>query len=299
MSLLFDFLKMHNHIDYSGFQGSGIKHLDKNYIKNMSFYIPSINEQKKIVSTLESVDLVIKNSEIKIDKLKDLKKSILNKLMTKGISNTKFKDSTMGKIPVDWNIKKLTDCLEKIVDCEHKTAPKVSYSNYWAVPTNAVKDGKMVLSELYNISEDSFTTWTNREIPRRGDVMFTREAPSGETCIINEDRKVCLGQRMVLLRPKKEVTDGNFLNYFFNTDKGKKSIFRLSLGTTVSRINIEDIKKLKVLIPSISEQNEITNILLSHDDNLDKEIQKLTKLKFFKKSLLKNLISGKKKFSTI
>ena len=63
---------------------------------------PPLSEQKKIVSVLNSVDEVIKNTQKHIQKLQDLKKGIMNELLTKGIGHTKFKDSKLGKIPKSW-----------------------------------------------------------------------------------------------------------------------------------------------------------------------------------------------------
>ncbi len=47
-------------------------------------------------------------------------------------------------------------------------------------------------------------------LPFYGDVLFTREAPAGEGCLVPRELKVCMGQRMVMLRPKTEKVDPVF-----------------------------------------------------------------------------------------
>ena len=280
-------------INYSGFQGSGIKHLDKGFVQKLTFATPPIPEQKKIASILKSIDEVIEETQSQINKLQDLKKGVMNELLTKGIGHTEFKDSELGRIPKSWEVKKLANCLDKIVDCEHKTAPKVENSDFFVVPTNAVKDEQLIYTEIYKTSEDAFIEWTARTVPQAGDLMFTREAPAGESCFVPENINVCLGQRMVLLRPKKEILEGRFLNYFLNSQVGQNNIYRFSLGTTVSRINMEDIRKLHIPVPSIDEQKTISEIILSYDSMIHFKKVNHGKFQSLKKSLMQDLLTGK------
>ena len=67
-------------INYLGFQGSGIKHLDKRFVQKLIFSFPPPQEQKKIASILTSVDDVIETTQKQIDKLQDLKTTILHHL---------------------------------------------------------------------------------------------------------------------------------------------------------------------------------------------------------------------------
>ena len=64
-------------------------------------------EQQKIASILTSVDEVIEKTEAQISKLQDLKKGMMQELLTKGIGHTEFKDSPVGRIPKGWEVVKL------------------------------------------------------------------------------------------------------------------------------------------------------------------------------------------------
>lgn len=63
---------------------------------------PPLPEQQKIAAILSSVDDVIEKTRAQIDKLKDLKTGMMQELLTKGIGHTEFKDSTVGRIPKNW-----------------------------------------------------------------------------------------------------------------------------------------------------------------------------------------------------
>ena len=125
-----------------------------------------------------------------------------------------------------------------VVDCEHKTAPYIEESEYLVIRTSNVRNGRLQMKDMKYTTSMGFHKWTQRAVPEYGDVFFTREAPAGESCLVPYDKNVCMGQRMVMLRPKKDIIDPVFLSLILNTERTKADISRLSIGSTVSRINI-------------------------------------------------------------
>ena len=76
------------------------------------FWLPSIEEQKKISELLWSIEYNIQKTEKLIDTTEKLKQGLLNELLTKGIGHTRFKDSELGRIPEEWEVVKLGDITE-------------------------------------------------------------------------------------------------------------------------------------------------------------------------------------------
>lgn len=182
-----------------------------------------------------------------------------------------------------------------VVDCEHKTAPYVEKSDYLVVRTSNVRNGQLLMEDMKYTTIDGYNEWTQRAVPAYGDVLFTREAPAGESCLVPHDKKVCMGQRMVMLRPNKDVTDPIFLSLILNTERTKTDISRLSIGSTVSRINIADIKKLKVASPPLQEQRKIAQILSTWDKAIATTEKLIDASKQQKKALMQQLLIGKKR----
>lgn len=182
-----------------------------------------------------------------------------------------------------------------VIDCEHKTAPYVKQSEYLVVRTSNVRNGILHMKDMKYTTKGGFEEWTQRAVPEYGDVLFTREAPAGESCLVPRDKNVCMGQRMVMLRPKKEITDSVFLSLILNTDRAKADISRLSIGSTVSRINISDIKKLKVASPPLPEQRKIAKILSTWDSAIATTEKLIANSKQQKKALMQQLLTGKKR----
>ncbi|AAN53465.1 restriction endonuclease subunit S [Shewanella oneidensis MR-1] len=281
---------------------SGIPHISNGDIKNFRFPFPPLPEQQKIAAILTSVDEVIEKTQAQIDKLKDLKSGMMQELLTKGVGikqgdkyvpHIEFKDSPVGKIPKSWEVKPLNSVVLKIIDCEHKTAPYVDKSEYLVVRTSNVRHGELVLDDMKYTHADGYAEWTNRAIPSLGDVLFTREAPAGESCLVPENTKVCMGQRMVLLRPDANVIFSNFFSLFLTSEAASCAIYERSIGTTVSRINIEDIKRIPCIVPPLSEQQEISKAIQSVQNSILNKQEKLQSLKNLKKALMQDLLTGK------
>lgn len=183
----------------------------------------------------------------------------------------------------------------KVIDCEHKTAPYVEHSEYLVVRTSNVRNGRLVEKDMKYTTQEGFEEWTQRGVPVYGDVLFTREAPAGESCLVPKNTKVCMGQRMVLLRPIQSKVDPVFLSLILATEKSKFDIRRLSIGSTVSRINIADIKKLRVASPPLPEQKKIAQILSTWDKAISTTEQLLANSQQQKKALMQQLLTGKKR----
>jgi type I restriction enzyme S subunit len=85
-------------------QGSGQPNLSGTLIKHSELLVPPVLEQQKIAAILTSVDDVIEKTEAQINKFQDLKKGMMQELLTKGIGHTEFKDSPVGRIPKGWDV---------------------------------------------------------------------------------------------------------------------------------------------------------------------------------------------------
>ncbi|WP_323936844.1 restriction endonuclease subunit S [Aeromonas caviae] len=183
----------------------------------------------------------------------------------------------------------------KVIDCEHKTAPYVEHSEFLVVRTSNVRNGQLVMDDMKYTTQAGYNEWTQRSVPEYGDVLFTREAPAGESCLVPTGKKVCMGQRMVMLRPNKKKVDPVYLSLILATEKCKSNISRLSIGSTVSRINIADIKKLRVATPPLPEQRKIAQILSTWDKAISTTEQLLANSQQQKKALMQQLLTGKKR----
>ena len=159
----------------------------------------------------------------------------------------------------------LQDICRLIVDCPHSSA-KDEGAGYPLIRTPNVGRGRLILNGVQRVSRSIYLSRIFRATPRKGDLILAREAPAGNVAIIDSDELVCLGQRTMLLRPDEKIVNPYFLAYYLNAPEQRSRLLRVSNGATVSHINVADVRKFAISLPSRACQDKVANILKSLDD---------------------------------
>ena len=155
-----------------------------------------------------------------------------------------------------------------IYDCPHTTA-KDEGKGYPLVRTPNVGKGRLILNGIHRVSEDVYNSRNARAIPEEGDLILAREAPVGNVSIIMDGQRVCLGQRVVLIKPKRELVDPHFLTYYLLSAEVQHRLKNHANGAVVAHLNVSDIRNLLVSLPELDEQIAIGKILRSIDDKIE------------------------------
>ena len=239
--------------------------------------LPPLSEQAAIVRFLDHVDQRIQRyihaRQKLIALLEEQQRAIIDEAVTgridvrTGQRYAAYKPTDvegLKEVPEHWDVVALKRVLIALIDCEHKTAPAVAESEYYVVRTSAVRGGILVWEGTYCTDKSAYTEWTSRGVPRLGDVIFTREAPAGEACLVPEGRQVCLGQRTVLLRPDPTRYDPSFLIHMIYGGPPRVRVLLASQGSTVGHFNVDDIGWMSVLVPPLHEQKELAAVLGSY-----------------------------------
>jgi len=269
-------------INYS--QTSALTNLNAGIINSIPISLPSIPEQKKIASILNSVDDLIEKTQSQINKLQDLKKGTMNELLTKGIGHAEFKDSELGRIPKSWDIVSL-DSVSKIIMGQSPNSS--SYNN------NRVGlpffQGKTDFGDYFPMAR----IWCSKplKVAPVSSILLTVRAPVGDINITKEE--CCIGRGLAAIQAESINSDFLFENLKFL--KNKFNFY--SQGTTFEAINQSDLKSFKIMKPSLSEQKKIITILKSINNNASISNVYLKKIVFLKKSLMQDLLTGKVRVS--
>ncbi|WP_024333848.1 restriction endonuclease subunit S [Desulfotignum balticum] len=159
--------------------------------------------------------------------------------------------------------------IAEIVDCEHKTAPKVEVSEYLSVRTTDISNGRLNYENANRVSEKIYFEWIKRATPEPGDIILAREAPVGEAGWIDTGYKVCLGQRTVLIKIHHNEVYKKFALYYLVNPETKYDLQSRSTGSVVAHLNMKDIRAFEISLPPLPEQKAIASVLSSLDDKID------------------------------
>jgi type I restriction enzyme S subunit len=248
-------------------------------VKSQHIPLPPLAEQERIVARLDAAfaDIAEATAAAKANlrNARALFDSYLDQVF-----------STRGE---GWVERRLGDVGE-IFDGPHAT-PKTIGSGPIFLGISALKDGDIDLSETRHISEEDFSQWTRRIVPKAGDFVFSYETRLGQAAIIPEGLRCCLGRRMGLIRFDKSIIDVSFFTYLYISPKGKEYLdTKVVSGATVDRYSIRDFPDFSFTIPDLTTQREITQktkVVKSHTKSLiDCYVRKLAALAELRQALL-------------
>lgn len=158
-------------------------------------------------------------------------------------------------------------CLD-VVDCPHTTPEVADDGAFEAVRTASVRSGKYRPGNGIRVDRQ---TWLARNAggpPKLGDVLFTREAPAGEACMVpSED--ICLGQRMVLLKVDERTCVGKFLLWQIYSDRVQDHFRLAANGSTVGNVRLPVLRTTPIWLPPLDEQHRIAAYLDDRTAKID------------------------------
>jgi len=295
--------------------GSTVLHLQTSKVPSLKLKIPENKTEQKIIAVILSrVDRAIELTEALIAKQQRLKTGLMQKLLTKGIdehgnirseATHEFKDSPLGRIPKDWEIRKLTQVAE--------------YQNGGAFPSAEYGNAGIPLLRPGNLPNDDFVVWDNAHtiflpvhwaqlameyIVGEGELVMNLTAQSleeqflGRVCMTPPGTRCLLNQRIARIRAKQ-----SHLPYLFWAFKGnffRQQIDRLTQGTKVQHIYNSNLEAILLAFPKSSdEQTLIADILFAHSSNIRVEKTYRETLQTIKTGLMQDLLTGRVSVSSL
>ena len=270
-----------NYLDIKPFiSGTTRGKLNQGIMKGIPLALPPLPEQRAIAHILQTIQEAKAARQRELALERERKAALMDYLFSYGTKGEPRKQTEIGEIPESWELVELDKVCCKIVDCPHST-PKFLESGVLCARNFNIRSGLYVKEPASYTSEAEYLERIKRLIPREDDVLFSREAPIGEACLIPPDTRLSLGQRMMLLRVNPLVLDGYFLVQGFYATPLRTKMLSLGRGVTAKHLNVRDVKQLEIPTPSLSEQQEISQVLQACDTkiaSLEREIARLDEL---------------------
>jgi restriction endonuclease S subunit len=289
--LLFYFLAWNRKFfDYLGERQKGTNYpsvREKDVLEFEISFPGNEEEQQKIVKILDTIQEAIDIQEKIIEKVKELKKSLMAELFKYGAPSfrkgRKLKKTEIGEIPEDWEVVRLRDEKKReplILTLRNGLTYKQHELQESGIPITRIEtiaDGKIDFEKvgyLKNIDQNLLEEYKLK----KGDILFSHinsEIHLGKTAIYLEDKFILHGMNLLLIRPNSKFIDSKFLNYLFNWYKDNGIFISIaSRAVNQASINQNTLKNLKILLPSLSEQREIAEILQTIDQKIEIEKRK-------------------------
>lgn len=288
--------------------GAKMPRANSEFINNIYIQIPPIQEQQQIATYLDQkcseIDELIILQEEMITKLQSYKQSVITEAVTKGLDkNVPLKDSDIewiGEIPEHWICTVFKKFLSEPMQYgANEPAEECNYNDPRYIRITDIKDDG-------TLRDDTFKSLPLEKAKEymltKGDLLFARSgATVGKTFLYKEDYAACFAGYLIKARCNKNELLPNFVFYYTLSNvyqNWKNSIF---IQSTIQNIGADKYSVMPIIIPPLSEQQSIANYLDQKCSEIDELIsikqQKIEKLKDYKKSLIFECVTGKRKVS--
>lgn len=270
--------------------GTALQQLPINRLNNLRIIVPPLKEQQKIAEILCTVDEQIEQTDQLIEKTKELKKGLMQQLLTKGIGHTEFKQTELGEIPVEWTVYNIND----VAEVQTGGTPLRSNSNFWkngSIPwMSSGEVNKKFIDEVAEmITEEGFNNSNTTMLPK-GTVMLAMngQGKTRGTVAYLKIETTCNQSLAGIIT--NENYNSLFLYYFLEHSYDN---LRNINGEGRSGLNLKLIRDFKVIAPSLNEQQKIVEILSSIDEDIEGYQEEKIKYEELKKGLMQQLLTGK------
>lgn len=295
------------HKELISIEGRGFTRINlrQDRLNETPIFIPPLQEQKQIVQFLdektELIDKLVSTKERKIQLLILQKTSLINQVITKGLNpNVKMKDSGVewiGQIPEGWNIGKLKYFTNLVTDGSHFSPEVIEEGRYYISVTDITKDNRINFDGCKKISNESFEGLERNGCrPQMGDILITKDGTIGRGCIVTDFNDFVILSSLGLIRIKPNHSNKYFL-YYLLSGLNIEQMYSHIRGSGITRLTIKLINDLILVLPTISEQQQIVKYLDTKtkeiDDLVQLEQKKIDLLKEYRQSLISEVVTGK------
>lgn len=205
--------------------------------------------------------------------------------------NTGYKDSPLGKIPSDWEVRHFEDIA--VID---KDSLKVNTPKDYQFEYVSLSD---VDSEIIEIetSTQIFGTAPSRarRIVKKGDILMSTVRPNlqGFSLIRNEVKDLIASTGFAVISTTK--CNNEFLYHYLFSSGISKQFYQLLVGSNYPAINSSDVKRLKLPLPPLPEQTRIAEVLSAWDKAISNVQATIEQVELRNKWLMQELLTGKRR----
>lgn len=246
--------------------------IDANAVESLIIPIPSLQEQERIVGILDIFTASIDNLKAQIEQRRKQYEHYRDQLLDleekEGVEKKK-----LGEV-----------C--SVFDGTHQT-PKYTESGVKFVSVENI--GNIYASNKYISNEDFELKYKTK--PQYNDVLMTRIGDVGTCAVVNKNEPIAFYVSLALLRPNNNIIYSKFVKYILESKKGKIELRKRTLLTAVPlKINLGDVGKVLIPLPSLQEQERIVGILDTFEasiKNLEAQLEQRQKqYEYYREKLL-------------
>lgn len=248
----------------------GAKLLNQELIRSADILIPPPGEQESIANFLDEqtarIDALIAGKKRLIESLIEMENAEITVGVTKGVNPnaalTKANQAWLGSVPSHWIQSRVRRSCFRVTDGAH-ISPDLECPDYPFVSTVDIAEGLIGFESCLRTTTDCYEYLARTGCkPKTDDVLFSKDGTIGRTAIVPADAPdFVVASSLVILSPRIDEILPQYLNYWLNNQLLKQHVELNLAGAALRRISVEKVGRLPLLIPPMTEQREIVDML--------------------------------------
>lgn len=288
--------------------GSTMQHITRKELYIFNAPYPTFKpEQTKIAEILSTVDHAIEQTKALIAKQQRIKTGMMQDLLTRGIDEDgnlrseqthEFKDSPLGRIPVEWGVKKLSEATAKIITYGIVQPGGHVPEGVPFIQTKDLTRGQLDSNKMDCTAQEIHSAYERSAI-HTGDIVIGIRASVG--CVAEVPKELNganISRGVARLSPSK-ILCGRYLFWIVQAVQIQKSIKVEIKGSTYPEITLPALRNIFIPIPNPDEQDQIVKSLDISATQIRRTEGNLTKLRSLKTALMQDLLTGKKRVTAL
>lgn len=272
----------------------------------------NLTEQNKIANILSTLDQAIEQTEAIIAKQERIKTGLMQDLLTKGIDENgnirseathEFKDSPLGRIPVEWEVEKLSKFY-----AEPARNGLYKPKDFYGSGHKMIHMPQMFVGLTVNAASAIRVVVDRSELNRFGlqthDLLIARRSlvleGAGRCALVPQIHEPTTFESSIIrVRLNQEQLIAEFANFFLNSEAGYRMRLPFIRQVAVSGVSGEDVGQFLIPAPDTIEQKNIINYFNKLEVLVTETLVNLLKLKKQKTGLMHDLLTGKVRVTDI
>jgi len=286
--------------------GSTMKHVRKADLVNIGIEIPPLPEQRKIASILYTVDQAIQKTEAIIEQAKRVKRGLVQDLLSLGIGENgqlrnsdrnpiDFQDTKLGQLPADWNVIPMGKAMSTLyrypsyydIDYVDDGVPEVR--GELLQPDGSIK---LETEEVRYISEETASEYPRVRLEENDFVVSVRGTVGKVGRIPPSLAGGVITANLIRIKFNSDLISPDYAQLIILSRQFQKRLDALTSATTIKTIKADDLRRIPIRLPDLTEQKRISEVVRSHTERIREEKAQLDEFRRLKKGLMQDLLTG-------
>ncbi|MFP5516763.1 MAG: restriction endonuclease subunit S [Alphaproteobacteria bacterium] len=265
--------------------------------------VPPLREQHRMAEILSSVDEAIEVTRAVIEQTRKVRQGVLDRLLSKGISHNRHKQTEIGNIPEHWHCLRVSDVIAMMdsgwsPDCDVERAA----------------DGEWGILRTSSVVWEGYKPFENKRLPnslvprpeievKAGDVLVTRAGPADRTGVVafvdHTPPNLMLSDKIIRIQSRSDICHPEFLSLALSSSRSQAELVKKKSGMAMSQTNISQkvLRDLYIPVPPISDQILIADEIRSMSEVVFCSAERAVLLNQTKSGLTADLLTGRKRVS--